>query len=202
MLKKTLIIIIVMTLAIANNTVAQIIDPYAPQTIFYVDKENYNLLRQQFRKAESFVLNFHYGKTDYAGMKRSEFFKVFSNDYHSMQDSTYVDWLMSRYENCFYAQKGRISFFKSDKGCHFILHMYVKSISHKAGTTATVLITYKDSIPICRFDLSVDDGRWNDFSTLLIENGEKQAETLSKMIRVLQRNFTLYSKQLLIRKRR
>lgn len=35
MLKKTLIIIIVMTLAIANNTVAQIIDPYAPQTIIH-----------------------------------------------------------------------------------------------------------------------------------------------------------------------
>ena len=64
------------------------------------------------------------------------------------------------------------------------LHVLIKRVSKDAGISANGLIVYRDSIPLARIDLSVEDGRWNDFSTLFIENGEKMGIKLKKMIRV------------------
>lgn len=82
----------------------------------------------------------------------------------------------------------------------FTLHVLIKRVSKDAGISSNGLIVYRDSIPFARIDLSVEDGRWNDFSTLFIENGEEMGKNLRKMIRAMQYELALYKKSLLIKK--
>ena len=106
-------------------------------------------------------------------------------------DSFYVHSLMERYKSMFYANN---TYFvrANESQTHFSIRVKVRSINENAGVNATAFICYKGIKDFAIIEVSVEDGRWNSFDNLLLENAEKQRLILQNSIMLYQRNRNLH----------
>ncbi len=202
MSKLHLFILLLSFLGTAQYALSQPIDYYASQPITTLDKATYKSIREQFRKSKEYALFFHYDKCTFAGLEYKQFERFLHyNVSEASVDSCYLSNLLKRYEACFYKYKDVSNFVKGNaRATTFTIHITIDDISENAGIKAKALLMYHDSIPVARFDVSMEDGRWNTFPILLLENGTEQALKLAKSLNVIRRSQPLYQHILLIRK--
>ena len=169
-------------------------DWYAPQTIQTVGADKYGEIMKALRKKDSVSLAFHYEKSSWRGLDMETFCRRFAR--LDDGDSLAFVSLISEWEDAVVSESGMAK----GTGTPFTLHVLLKKVSKDAGLTAEGLLVYGSTIPVLRMDLSVEDGRWNDFSTLLVENGEKMGKSMHSVFKDLHSFPRLYNKQYLIRK--
>lgn len=169
-------------------------DWYAPQTIKTVGADKYGEIMKALKKRNSVSLAFHYERSSWCGLDMEAFIRRFAR--LDDADSLVFASLLSEWEDAVVSESGMA------KGTNtpFTLHVLLKKVSKDAGITAEGLLVYGETVPVLRMDLSVEDGRWNDFSTLLVENGEKMGKLMHSTFKDIHSFPRLYNKQYLIRK--
>lgn len=195
-------ILLLLLFGMVQYALSQPIDYYASQPITTLDKATYKSIRKQFRESKEYALFFHYDKCTFAGLEYKQFDRFMHNiDPKATLDSCYLSNLLLCYEARFYKQHDVSNFVKGNaRSTTFTIHITIDDISVNAGIKAKALLMYHDSIPVARFDASMEDGRWNTFPILLLENGTEQALKLAKSLYVIRRSQPLYQHILLIRK--
>lgn len=195
-------ILLLLLFGMVQYALSQPIDYYASQPITTLDKATYKSIRKQFRESKEYALFFHYDKCTFAGLEYKQFDRFMHNiDPKATLDSCYLSNLLLCYEARFYKQHDVSNFVKGNaRSTTFTIHITIDDISVNAGIKAKALLMYYDSIPVARFDASMEEGRWNTFPILLLENGTEQALKLAKSLNVIRRSQPLYQHILLIRK--
>lgn len=195
---RTVLASTVLSLMSVVGSFAQQVQPsadwYAPQAIKNVGTDKYGEIMKALKKNDSVSLVFHYERSSWRGLDMEAFSRRFAR-LDDVDSLAFVS-LLSEWEDAVAEESGM------PKGTDtpFTLHILLKKVSKDAGLTAEGLLVYGETIPVLRMDLSVEDGRWNDFSTLLVENGEKMGKLMHSTFKDLHKFPRLYNKQYLIRK--
>lgn len=167
-MKRFLIIIALCGLAITGHA----------QTQQKVSPELRKTIVKLLRKTVSMPVVFDMSETFFCKMTREEF--AAANGGPTGISITYLDAVLRKYENVFCNQRVSRMWLSPVSECKegLALRITVSEITEKGGVTATATLVYDDSIVIAHGDLSVEDGRWNSFDKLLLENAQKQFKRL------------------------
>lgn len=150
---------------------------------FSQGSKTFNELKKEFRKQKVFALDVDLSKTQYSGLSLEDF-----KEYVAEKNGTkpiLVKVALSKYKSSFYMSSKKYKFVNdSTNTIPYRIHIKVESINENAGIVAKAIVSYKDSMDIASFDLSVKDGRWNTFDVLLKENAEKQLKLLNGTLKI------------------
>lgn len=139
------------------------------------------------------------GAKKFSGSVQKEFAKTRSIDYSiDFSDArvgqvSYADFVkeeanaasIKRLVNALYARlcKGKRSVNKgTEERNNFALKVSVENITKDAGIRCRCTVTDKRTGETISSVVEVEDGRWNDFGTLLMENAEELAKKILKII--------------------
>lgn len=143
------------------------------------------VIRKSFLKS-SVQLIFHYDDCKWRGVTADEVNDAFSREDGNGFDSTYL----SRIQRGFESEVMRFVKMGTDGKSPFALHIYIKNVNMYAGIKAEGALFYQkgqENIVLSKMNLDVEDNRWNRFSILFVENGEKLGEIINKNLQKLSR---------------
>lgn len=147
------------------------------------------MMKKDFIAARNFSLSIDMDSTMYCHNTYDKFVAWVERTLN--YDSFYVHSLIERYKSTFYANN---TYFvrEGEKQTTFSIKLKVRSVNENAGVNATAFISYQDSLNFAVVDVSIENGRWNSFDNLLLENAEKQRLILQNSIMLYQRSRNLH----------
>lgn len=147
------------------------------------------MMKKDFIAARSFSLSIDMDSTVYCHNTYDRFLAWAERTLN--YDSFYVHSLIERYKSMFYADN---TYFvrAGETQTPFSIKLKVRSVNESAGVNATAFISYKDNLDFAVVDVSIENGRWNSFDNLLLENAEKQRLILQNSIMLYQRSRNLH----------